>query len=238
MSKEITKAENTNLPATIGELSKFILVGREKLIAMKAEIRAIDKLKLAEDVHQQKKDEAAIIAELILDAEVRMGELLKELPKKPGKRTDLQPPDSGGDGSETKKEVIENLGLSEKQAERLETLAENPEIVEQVKAEARETGDIPTRAQVLEKAAKKKKGEAGDYDDYMDFHMKVCKEFDKVIESINKFEVSESRIEALAENFDGVLRVDVTVKYIEDAQEKLSAIVAELRKAEKRKKKA
>ena len=31
------------LPASFGDLSKFVLVGREKLVAVRAEIRAIDK---------------------------------------------------------------------------------------------------------------------------------------------------------------------------------------------------
>ncbi|MFL0197352.1 hypothetical protein ACJDU8_17555 [Clostridium sp. WILCCON 0269] len=32
-----------NLPDNIGDLSKFVLVGREKLVPVKAEIRVIDK---------------------------------------------------------------------------------------------------------------------------------------------------------------------------------------------------
>jgi len=119
MSNELTTIQNANLPDTIDDLAKFILVGREKLNSVKAEIRAIDRLKLAEDVHKQKLDEAAMLAEAVLDAEVRMGELLKKLPKKQGKRTDLQPPDTSGGRLETKTEVIENLGLSEKQVHKI-----------------------------------------------------------------------------------------------------------------------
>jgi len=232
MSNELT-VQNTNLPDTVEDLSKFILVGREKLTAVRAEIRAIDKLKLAEGVHAQKVEEAAMLAEAVLDAEVKMGELLKEIPKKPGKRTDLKPPPSGEDRLKTKMEIVEDLGFSQNQAERLETLADNKDVVEYVKAEARENEDIPTRARVLELAARKKKG-GGDYDDYLNLHMKVCKELDKMIENITKFEITDYRMDALFENFDGVTKVGDTVKYIESAREKLLSIITELRKAEKR----
>ena len=81
MSSELTIIQNANLPDTLGDLSKFILVGREKLTAVRAEIRAIRRLKLAEDVHRQKQEEASMLAEALLDAEVKIGELLKEIPK-------------------------------------------------------------------------------------------------------------------------------------------------------------
>ena len=237
MSTELAVVQNTNLPDTIDDLSKFVLVCREKLTAVRAEIRAIGKLKLAEDVHKQKLDEASMLAEAVLDAEVKMGELLKKIQKKQGKRTDLQPPDSSVGKSETKTEIIEDIGFSEKQAERLETLAENKDLVEYVKGEVRENGDIPTKKRVLELAARKKKG-GDDYDSYLNLHMKVCKELDKIIENINKFEVTEYRMDALFENFDGATRVSDTVNYIEGAREKLQTVITELRKAEKRAKQA
>jgi len=236
MSNELVPISNTNLPDTIGDLSKFILVGREKLTAVRAEIRAITKLKLAEEVHKQKKEEASMLAEAVLDAEVRLGELLKNLPKKQGKRADLELIRSGADKLESKKEIIENAGFSQDQAERLEVLADNQDIVEYVKAEARENGDIPTRTRVLELAAHKKKGD-GDYGEYLNFHMKVCGELDKIIAVINKFDISDHRMDALLDSFDGVTKVCDTIKYIEGAREKLLSIITELRKAEKRAKK-
>ena len=41
---------NHALPTTIDDLSKFVLVGREKLVAVRAEIRAIEKVGLPFDV--------------------------------------------------------------------------------------------------------------------------------------------------------------------------------------------
>lgn len=152
----------TNLPNTLEDLSKFVLVGREKLTAVRAEIRAIDKVQLAQEVREQKKEEAQMLAEALLDAEVRIGDLLKQIPKASGgdrksikfkNDTDVdfeQPVKNSVNKLETKKETIERLGFNQKQAERFETLSSNKEIVEQVKAEARENEDIPTRSRVLQ----------------------------------------------------------------------------------------
>lgn len=79
-----------NLPNTIEDLSKFVLVGREKLTAVRAEIRAIDKLELAQEVREQKKNEAIMLGEALLDAEVKIGDLLKAIPKSQGTRTDIK----------------------------------------------------------------------------------------------------------------------------------------------------
>ena len=150
---------NQNLPNKIEDLAKFVLVGREKLTAVRAEIRAIDKVQLAHEVREQKKEEAQMLAEALLDAEVRIGDLLKQIPKTQGKRTDLQLIDTDVEKLETKKETIERLGFNPKQAERFETLSSNKDIVEQVKAEARENEDIPTRTRVLQLVKQKSKEE-------------------------------------------------------------------------------
>ncbi len=145
-----------NLPANIEDLSKFVLVGREKLVAVKAEIRAIEKVELAQEVRDQKRDEARMLSEALLDAEVKLGEMLKQIPKEQGKRKDLQLKPSGGQKfGKTKSEVIKDLGFERHQAQRFEILADNPDLVEQVKVEARENDDLPTRTQVISLAKEK-----------------------------------------------------------------------------------
>lgn len=144
-----------NLPATIDDLAKFALVGREKLVAVRAEIRAIDKVGLAQEVREQKLQEAQAISEAVLDAEVRIGELMAKVPKKQGQRTDLQPADS----VVGKYEVVEKAGFTPKQVERFQTLAAHPEIVEQAKAEARENDDIVSRSLVLNMVKAQKKAD-------------------------------------------------------------------------------
>ena len=59
-------AFTTQLPKTIEDVAKFVLVGREKLVSVHAEIRAIDKLELAQEVRDQKRDEARMLSEALL----------------------------------------------------------------------------------------------------------------------------------------------------------------------------
>lgn len=220
MQNEIAISKN-NLPVNLSDLSKFVLIGREKLVAVRAEIRAIEKIGLAEEVHKQKLQEAQAISEAVLDAEVRIGQLMSQVEKKQGFRTDLQLVDSsvaksneqnnnpngenqyvGQKGTavasrnqkhdkaatvsakqddkivtveqkqpekpvevvtpkpqKTKAEIIKESGFTPKQVQRFQTLAANPEIVEQAKAEARENDDIVSRSLVLNMVRTKKKEE-------------------------------------------------------------------------------
>lgn len=75
-----------SLPTSITDLSKFVLIGRERLIAVRAAIRAIDKVGVAAEVYQQKLAEGQEIAEAVLDAEVRLGELRASVPRDKGGR--------------------------------------------------------------------------------------------------------------------------------------------------------
>ena len=102
-----------SLPESMPDLRKFVLIGREKMTAVRAEIRAIDKLGLAEEVRRQKLDEAQMISEAVLDAEVRIGTLTAGMAKVERMRTDLLP-DSAV--AQTKTQAIRQLGFSPKQA--------------------------------------------------------------------------------------------------------------------------
>lgn len=147
MNEVVIRQEN--IPSKMEDLSRFVLVGREKLVAVRAEIRAIEKVGLAQEVREQKLREAQDISEAVLDAEVRIGQLMARVPTMQGKRTDKEPMDSGVQKS--KQQIIEDAGFTVKQAQRFETLAAHPEIVEQAKAEARENDDIISRSAVLNK---------------------------------------------------------------------------------------
>ena len=110
------QTHTTQLPETLPELAKFALIGREKLVAVRAEIRAIDKVGLAKEVRQQKLKEAQDIADAVLDAEVKIGELMEKVPKnqvgRPSKNND-----SGVDNLPTKSEVIRDSGFTPRQVE-------------------------------------------------------------------------------------------------------------------------
>jgi len=131
-----------NLPSNINELAKFVLIGREKLTSVRAYIRAIDKLGLAKEVREQKREEANMLAGALLDAEARMGELLKPLTAKHQA--------TSGAGRSSLPE-----GITHKQSHIFQTLAENKDIIEQVKADAEDADDLPTRTEVLRRVKEK-----------------------------------------------------------------------------------
>ena len=155
---EITTT-NRQLPSTLPELAKFALVGREKLASVRAEIRAIKKVGLAKEVLEQKRAEAQAIAEAVLDAEVRIGELMAQVPKatKGNQYTGKMVPDSGVGDQKSKTEVIKEAGFTPKQVERFQTLAAHPEAVERAKAEAKERDEVLSRSAVLNAIKQEKK---------------------------------------------------------------------------------
>jgi len=132
--------QQINLPAKLEDLKNFVLFNREKLVAVRAYIRAIDKLGVAKEVRQQKKDEANMLAGALLDAEARMGELLKNIETGHGGSFDGK---KGG----SKKVLPE--GITHKQSSAFQALSEHKDIIEQVKADAEAEDDLPTRTEVL-----------------------------------------------------------------------------------------
>lgn len=232
-----------NLPANIEDLSKFVLVGREKLTSVRAEIRAISKLELAKEVKAQKEDEYRMLNEALLEAEVRLGELMKQIPKAAGgdrksekikntsadtfdrveyADTHIQNP------ARPKSTVIQELGFSKTQAQRLETLADNKDLVEQAKAEARETGVLPSRTKILE-LAKARKAQETDPEDMS------CQEYSKYLDRCKKIVNKVSDILSIVAHVDideirtgfkelGAQEDDLLIEYIDVAIPKLSQI--------------
>ena len=156
---EIALKPEIILPSTIEDLSRFVLVGREKLVAVRAEIRAIEKVGLAQQVREQKLKEAQAISEAVLDAEVKIGELMREIPKATNGGANQYQAKTTAVSKEqkSKSEIIQKSGFTQKQAERFQILAANPEVVEQAKTEARENEDIVSRSRVLEMIQEQKK---------------------------------------------------------------------------------
>lgn len=154
---EIT-IKQENIPTTFEDVSAFAILAQEKLKSVRAEISAIKRLGLAEEVLRQKTQEAQELAEVKLRAEVKLGELTKAMPKKQGARSDLTS-SPGVTKSATKKESLEQANIPKQRASQYEMMADNPEIVEKAIAEARENDDIVSRSLVLNMVKSKKKEE-------------------------------------------------------------------------------
>jgi phage N-6-adenine-methyltransferase len=153
MNKLIKKVKN--IPTNLEDLTKFVLIGKEKLIAVKAEIKAMKNLKFAESVYKQKEIEAKELGGALLLAKVRVGELLKEIPKESGgNRKSNKIKSNTGVTFETKEEKAEKLGFSKMDTSRFQQLADNKDIVEEV---IKNSEDIPTQTECLKKIQEKKK---------------------------------------------------------------------------------
>lgn len=194
------------LPSKIEDLAKFVLIGREQLNMVRAGIKALDKLDMAKDVREQKKAEAQMLAEALMDAEVRIGEILLAMPKAQGannrfavKKVELPTSEENYSDPtpqrkliETKQEAAQKLGFNKQQVSRFQTLAQHKDIVEQVKQEARANDDLATRTAVLQAVRFKQVEEKKE-----NFEIKK-KEFEKSIIIENKKQIiihGDSRIE-------------------------------------------
>ena len=208
--------QSKQLPDNLPDLAAFVLVGREKLTAVRAEIRAIGKLQLAEEVRQQKRDEAQMLSEALLDAEVRIGELTKAIPTKQGTNNQyIQKVKSDSPvefhSPKTKSEVITDLGFTPKQVERFEILANNPDVVEEVKREARENDDIPTRTRVIDLVQQRKKAENARIKE----SSRIYKQFHNGLFGLLTIETEHNILEMLANWIDDCRGISVK-DYIRD----------------------
>lgn len=206
------------LPETAEDLAHFLLIAPEKAAAMRAEIRAIQKVGLAKAVYDQKLEEQRRLCDMILDASVRLGEMTKEIPTASGKRTDMEPSDTAVARSKPKSETVRGLGFTPKQVERFETLADNKDLVEQEKAKAREEGRMPTRTNVLNLAQERKKQEALQRE-------QIDRDFDNL--KLFRRAVSITRVlEVTDEVIDSVAAVDTRLSdTIQDLNDLIGAII-------------
>lgn len=78
---ELVTYQQSGLPDNIEDVAHFLLIAPEKATALRAEIRAIQKVGLAKEVYDQKLEEQRRLCDMILDASVRLGEMTKAIPK-------------------------------------------------------------------------------------------------------------------------------------------------------------
>ena len=151
----------SNLPDNLEDLSKFVLVGTEKLKAVKAEISAISKIGLAKEVYEQKKAEAQGIAEAVQMASVQVGKILNAMPKASGgdrKSYDFKI-HSGVNFEKPKAEAIAKLGINRQQASQFQQMAANEDTVKQAIQKARDSDDVVSRAFIMGEIKKAKRKE-------------------------------------------------------------------------------
>lgn len=126
-----------HLPVKAADLSKWILIGKVKLKARMAALKAIHKLEDGMAAHAAALSDTQDLAEELLYAEARMGDLLSATPL-PDKRS-----------SSSKGTCSLPDGIDKKQSHHAQTLSRNMDKIADVVANAREAGEVPVRQHVL-----------------------------------------------------------------------------------------
>lgn len=148
---------NAQLPDTIEDLSRFVLVNEERVQALRAQIRAIKKVSLAKEVYEQKLAEAQEIGQITVEAAQKMGELLLTIQTQQGRRTDVQTSSSNIEEVKTKTEITSEMGMTKDQVSQYQQMAQNPEAVKAAVEKAIERGDVVSRSQVMKEIAEVKR---------------------------------------------------------------------------------
>ena len=159
-----------NLPAKAEELQEFILVGKEAINAHSARLRAIKKLPAAQTAYAAALEDGQALAEIVLDAEAKLGGLLEAIPNKPTssrRGTRSLPP-----------------GTDKRQSHRAQMLYRNPSVVAQEKAKARAKGVLITSSVV--RAAIKRLRRIASVDPVLDNGCTIA-ELDELIEQGSSF---------------------------------------------------
>ena len=117
------------LPDAFEDLSNFVLYNEAKLQYVREGIRSIKRLNLAKEVYEQKLSEAQELGQITVEAGQKMGELLLQIQKQSGARTDLQTSSNNHEEVKTKTAITSEMGMTKDQVSQYQQMAQNPEAV-------------------------------------------------------------------------------------------------------------
>ena len=143
------------LPDTLEDLTQFVLVGKSKLNAYMLKLRTVNRLTTAQEIRNQTLEETQELANALIAAEQRIGELLLSLPTAQGKRTDITSAERPEE-VKTKAETISDMGYDRHEAADYQQMAKNPDIVRKVIEEATANGEVVTKSAVMKQIQKAK----------------------------------------------------------------------------------
>lgn len=132
------------LPQKIDDLVPLSFIGQAAVSFYREKIKLMDQLKMTEDQRRATLRDGQDAGEMLLDIETRIGELLP--PPEEAKRIGARRTSGLTRGEDR---PTAHPGINDKRAHTARTIAKHPEIVEKVKAQARENEDIPTRTAVI-----------------------------------------------------------------------------------------
>jgi len=141
MTDTAIEMRRESIPVKAEDLRKFILIGKQVVEAHKAKLRAIQQTEEAAAAHQAALEDGQTIAEIVLDAEAKLGEMLAGLPKPKFDKTI--------NGSKRGTTETLPIGIDKKMSHEDQQIHKYPETVEQCKRKAREKGELVTSKCVL-----------------------------------------------------------------------------------------
>jgi len=148
--------QTTQLPDTIEDLTQFVLLGKSQLNAYMLKLRTVNRLSVAQEIRNQTLEETQEMANALIAAEQRIGELLLSLPTSQGKRTDLQTSGHNSPEVETKAETVSRMGYGEREAKDYQQMAKNHDIVRKVIEDATANGEVVTKSAVMKEIQRAK----------------------------------------------------------------------------------
>ena len=131
----------------IAQIRSYAAYARAQAQAIHKTIAATNGIDDVAAIKSEATETAQTFAKVGIYADQRIGEILRELPTRAGKRTDLT--SSATQEEVTKTEALKESGISRTQAYDLQALAANPDVVQAVLDKAEQDGTIPSRSQVL-----------------------------------------------------------------------------------------
>ena len=156
MNELITRT--TQLPDTLEDLTQFVLVVKSKLNAYMLKLRTVNRLTTAQEIRNQTLEETQELANALIAAEQRIGELLLAVPKASGgdrRSEDFKNPNNGN-FEKPKSETIKEMGYGKNEAADYQQMAKNPDIVRKVIEEATANGEVVTKSAVMKQIQKAK----------------------------------------------------------------------------------
>lgn len=140
----------TQLPETISDLATYDKYYSARQPAYRRLLREVKDWQEATDEEKRILKRAQDEADYLIEVRVKLGELSAKIPKAKNQYSAVDT------DVHSKKEQLEENGISQRQASRLETLAkpENKPVIERVKAKARENNELVTQTQILKEIKK------------------------------------------------------------------------------------
>lgn len=137
------------LPDTLEDLSQFVLVNKAKLDAYRLKLRTINRLSDAQEIRERTLQEMQDISSALIAAETRIGEILLNIPKQSGKRTDLETSSNHSEEVMTKAETVEQMGYTRHEVSDYQRMAQNQAVVNLVLEQAEREGRVVSHAEVM-----------------------------------------------------------------------------------------